>query len=625
MTLPVEILKKYWGFNNFRPLQQDIIEKVIQGNDVIGVLPTGSGKSIIYQISGIARNGLTLVISPLIALMEEQAFKLNERGIKAISLTGNLNFSELTRLLDNAAYGQTQFLFLSPERLQNDFILKRLNQMPVKLITIDEAHCISEWGHDFRPSYTKIHILREIFPDVPMLALTATARENVLNDIKTYLKLKQPKLFKTSIIRKNIAYKVIKKTDKLNALTQLLKKDTSAIVYVKTRKKTYQYAGFAKKYGFKTAFFHGGMSFKDKQQALNDWLQNKTMVMFATTAFGMGIDKPDVRQVFHLDFPASLENYIQESGRAGRDGQLSEAILLADESDLNQFENHYLQQVPDINFVHTVYKSLFNHFYLGLYEGANQSYNLNFLEFCRRFKLDPYKTLQVLQILESEEILKTIQTHTFYATIQILVRPEDIRSYIRHKRAGWEVLNILIRSFTDIFQLPVKVSEQKIASKTGLPIHTVKKALTELNKRKILSYQSAGDVFIVQFLENRDENLFLYHQNKIIRRLKLKKAQLKAVYQYVTNTETCRAQFLSQYLGDKPSENCKICDICKAKAQSLTENDIRKKIENILKKKCLKQHELQQHFEQEILEILDWMIEQDIVFFSKDFKYCIKK
>ncbi len=623
MPSPKEILKKIWGYEHFRPQQETIIQEILQQKDVIAILPTGSGKSIIYQVAGLALNGLTIVISPLIALMEDQVANLNKLGVKAISLTGNLNFTDLERLLNNAAFGHTNFLFISPERLQNPYVLKRLQQMPVKLITVDEAHCISEWGHDFRPSYTKIHILKEQLPNVPVIALTATAKDEVIKDIEQYLAMNKPKIFKTNVLRTNIAYKVLQVPDKLNALTQLLKKNTSAIVYVKTRKKTYQYAALVEKYGYQTAFFHGGMSFKDKQKALQDWVQNKTNVMFATTAFGMGIDKADVRQVFHLDLPASLENYIQESGRAGRDGTYSEAILLTNETELKDFDQNFIEQLPDLTLIRKVYNSLFNHFYVGLNDGKGQSYDLNFMDFCKRFNLNPYQTLQAIQILESEEVIKTNQKKRFYSTVQILSRPAEVRSYIKHKRAGWQILNDLVRSYTDIFHLPTPISEYKIGIKTDLNPAKVKEYLLELAKREIISYKSAGDIFMINFLENRDDHLFLYHQKRFEKRLDLKKEQLKSVYRYVTNHQTCRIQFLAHYLGDRSIKECGICDICLAKNNHLSSSEIQQKIIKLLRQNCLKQHELKQHFQQEIQSVLDWMIENEQIYFSKNFEYCL--
>ncbi len=623
MLSPKQILKQYWGYESFRPPQEAIINEVLNKKDVIAILPTGSGKSVIYQVAGLALNGLTLVVSPLIALIEEQNATLNRRGIKSIALTGSLPLPDLERLLNNAQFGGAKFLFLSPERIQNPYVQKRLSRMDINLISIDEAHCISEWGHDFRLSYTKLSLLRDIIPQAPVLALTATAKQAVVDDIKTYLDLQKPVVFKSSVVRSNIAYKVIETGQKLNTLTDLLKKDTTAIVYVKTRKQTYQYAGYMAQQGFKTAFFHGGMSFKEKQDTLVNWLDNKTRIMFATTAFGMGIDKPDVRQVFHMDLPASLENYVQESGRAGRDGALSEAVILASSYDTTHFKENYLDLLPDMDFIHLVYKSLFNHFYLGEHEGKDLELDLNFIAFCSRFKLDTYKTLQALQILESEEILQVNQTRRFYASVKILWKQAAVRQYIAQKRAGYQILNHLIRSYTDIFYLDTKIQPKKIAQKLDINFSEVENALKTLHKRQIIDYKPAGDVFIIRFLESRDDHLFRFHQNHIEKRLAFKKEQLQKVGEYIQNKNLCRSQFLAQYFEENDHTACGICDICLQNNQDYSDKEILNLIKKLLQEQCLTATALQQHFHKDITPYLDKLVENQQINISNNFKYCI--
>ncbi len=624
MTKPIDILQRFWGYDSFRYPQEEIIKDVIAGKDVIGILPTGIGKSVIYQVAGLLLDGITVVISPLIALIEDQVTNLNRRGIKSIALTGQLNFKELERLFDNAQFGGGKFLFLSPERLQNDYVKKRLAQMPMKLITVDEAHCISEWGHDFRPSYTKIHQLREILPGVPVLALTATAKKIVVNDIATYLELVNPVIYRISVVRPNIAYKVYHSGQKINALIQHLKKDQTAIVYVKTRKKTYQYARYVAQQGFKTAFFHGGMSYDEKQAALNNWLQNKTRIMFATTAFGMGINKPDVRQVLHLDLPASLENYVQESGRAGRDGKLSEAIIFIDNNDLDNFEQNYLSLIPELDFVKKVYHNLYNHFYIAKDEGKDLEFNLDFMGFCKRFQLDIIKTLNVLQILEAEEIIKTTQTRKFFPTVKITVSPFEIRSYIKNKRKGYQILDFFVRSYTDIFYLDTKINLKKIAEKTGLEPVIIENYLKELQKRQIIDYQPSGDIFLIHFLEAYNDNLFLYHSKKIERRLRLKKSQLKQVLAYIKNRNKCRSVFLAGYFDEDDVKECGICDICLSRQHSMTEQEVLQKILSMLQERCLRKDEIQRNFNTDIIPYLDKLIENNKIEISSGFKYCIK-
>ena len=622
---PKQILQQYWGFEQFRKPQEQIIDDVLTGNDVIAILPTGSGKSIIYQVAGLAQNGITIVISPLIALIEDQVTNLNRRGIKAVALTGQLNFSELERLLNNVQFGRSKFVFLSPERLQNEYAQKRLSQMPINLITVDEAHCISEWGHDFRPAYTKIHELRTLLPDVPILALTATAKPNVVKDIETYLDLEHPKIYRTSVIRPNIAYKVHHSQQKINALISHLKKDESVVVYVKTRKKTYQYANYVAQRGFKTAFFHGGMSFEAKQKALSDWLQHKTYIMFATTAFGMGIDKADVRQVLHLDLPASLENYVQESGRAGRDGQPAEAIIFTDDYDLKYFEESYLQMIPDPDFVYRVYKSLYNHFYIAQYEGEGLEVDLDLINFCNRFKLNVLKTLQAFQILESEAIIQTTQTRTYFASVKILLGPTEIRKYVRNQRFGYQIIDYFIRSYTDIFYLDTKINPKKIADKLELSLAEVKSQLLELQRRQIIDYKPAGAIFAVKFLASYDENLFLFHRKKIEQRLNLKKEKLNQVLAYIIDKKKCRSIFLAEYFGEQNSKACGICDVCLNQKKPESDAEILDRILGLLKDGCLTKHEIQKIFNRDINLHIDKLIENNSVFLSGDFKYCLNR
>ncbi len=624
MATALQILQQYWGYDNFRQPQEEIINDIAAGKDVIGILPTGSGKSVIYQVAGLLLDGITIVISPLIALIEDQVAGLNRRGIKAVALTGYLNFNELERLLDNVQFGNTKFVFLSPERLQNDYLQKRLSLMPIGLITVDEAHCISEWGHDFRPSYTKIHILREILSGIPVLALTATAKKNVVKDIETYLELRQPKIYRTSVVRENIAYKVVRTNQKINALINHLNKDQSAIVYVKTRKKTYQYAKYVAQQGFKTAYFHGGMSYEEKQATLKNWLQNKSRIMFATTAFGMGIDKPDVRQVLHLDLSDSLENYVQESGRAGRDEKPSEAIIFVDDEDMKYFDRKYLNLIPDIDYIQKVYKSLYNHFYIAKNEGKDLEVNLNFLDFCKRFNLDISQTLNAIQILEAEEIIKTKQSRRYIPTAKILVSQSEIRSYVKNKRAGYQIIDYFIRSFTDIFYIHTNVNLNKIADKTELPPEQIKQNLIELSKRQIIDYQPAGDIFIIHFLESYDKDLFLFHRKKIQQRLKLKKNRLQNVLSYINNKNKCRSVFLAEYFEEENIEECGVCDVCLSKQSNLTEKEIFQKINHLLQKQCLNKHELQQQFKIDIMPYLDKLIENNKIKLSSVFKYCLK-
>jgi len=617
----VQILQKYWGYESFRTPQLEIIETVIAKKDVIAVLPTGSGKSVIYQVAGLMLEGITVVVSPLIALIEDQVTTLNNLGIKSIALTGGLSFDELARLLDNTAFGSTKFLLLSPERLQNEYVQRRLSTMNISLITIDEAHCISEWGYDFRPSYLKLSILRDLLPEVPIITLTATAKNQVVTDIENYLSLATPKIFRQPVFRKNIKYSIVNSEDKIASLAAILNPDETAIVYVRIRKRTYQMADLLAKRGFKTAFFHGGMSLADKQLALQNWLDNKTKIMFATTAFGMGINKADVRKVVHLDLPNSLENYVQESGRAGRDGKMSDAIILLSDYDLTYYENTSIQNIPSIDDIYKVYKSLYNHFYIAEGEGIEVLKSMDLIQFCKRFNLDLYKTLNVLQMLDSEEFIKVNQGRRFFAGIRVIASPAMVRNYIAQKRLGYEVLNHLVRSYTDILHLAVKIKTNVLAKIIELPKQEILRMLLALQERELIDYQPEGEHFSILFLLNRDENTFKYKSKSLKKRILHKKHQVESVLRYVKNDTICRAQFLADYFEEKTTNNCGICDVCLSQNNRQTKQDVYNEILVLLSDNCLTKKALQVNFNTDISPVLDKLMAQKKLYF-KDLKYC---
>jgi len=618
----VQILQKYWGYDSFRSPQLDIINAVVAKNDVVAVLPTGSGKSVIYQVAGLMLGGITLVISPLIALIEDQVNTLNNLGIKSIALTGGLSFDELARLLDNTAFGNTKFLFISPERLQNDYVQRRLSNMNISLITIDEAHCISEWGHDFRPSYLKLSILRDLLlPETSIISLTATAKQRVISDIEAYLSLQNPTIFRESVFRKNIVYSIINAEDKIGMLATILHPNETAIVYVRTRKRTYQMADLLAHRGFKTAFFHGGMALQDKQKSLQDWLDNKVKIMFATTAFGMGINKADVRKVLHMDLPESLENYVQESGRAGRDGKMSEASILLSDYDIDFYKNTSLKNIPSLEDIYKVYKSLYNHFYIAEGEGIEVLKSMDFMYFCNRFSLDIYKTLNVLQMLESEGFIEVNQGRRFFAKIQITASPTMTRNYVTHKRLGYKVVDFLVRNYTDILNLSVKIKTHILAKQLDMPRLELLDILLGLQKRNLIDYQPEGERFSILFLRNRDENTFKYKTKNLQKRILHKKHQVLQVLAYVENDSTCRAQFLADYFEEKTTNNCGICDVCLSQNNRQTKQDVYNEILVLLSDNCLTKKALQVNFNTDISAVLDKLMAQKKITFI-DLKYC---
>jgi len=613
-----EILKFYWGFDSFRPLQQEIIEASVRGKDVIGVLPTGSGKSIIYQVAGLKREGLTLVISPLIALIEDQVKKLQFLGIKSIALTGNIPPHELTRLLDNAFYGNTKFLFLSPERLQNLYLQRRLAQAKIGLIAVDEAHCISEWGHDFRPSYLKISVLREIHPETPIIALTATAKRAVINDIVMQLRLKNPLIFKQSVKRENLAFKVFETENKLGSLLQKISPDESAIVYVRTRKRTYQLAEILIQNGLKAGFFHGGMSFEDKQKSMEKWLSGKINIMVSTNAFGMGIDKPDVRKVFHMDLPGSLENYLQEAGRAGRDGKYAEAILFYTRSDIDFYKNVFIKKLPGIQEVIYVYKSLYNHFYIAEGEGDGNEFAFDYKAFCQRFQLPLLSTLDVIKILESEEIISLKNTKNFFSSIKVLASPASIREYIFHKRKYSALLDLLIRKYSDIFHQFQKIHLGFFKESLQISTDELHTQLVYLDSLALIEYKPGGGDFSLVFHLPKDEFLLKRKTKNFQKRIEIKKQQLQNLLQYVLNNQECRVQQLVRYFEEADSEKCGICDVCEREEHKYTPEETALKIMELLETKAMSEDELRQVFHRDITPVLRFLFDRKKINFDFD-------
>ncbi len=615
------ILKKYWGFDSFRPLQKEIIDTVVKGKDVVAILPTGSGKSLIYQVAGLSRQGLTLVISPLIALIEDQTNKLNSLGIKSIALSGPLPFYEMERLMDNALYSDNKFLFLSPERLQNNYIRKRLENADIGLVVVDEAHCISEWGHDFRPSYLKIAQLNEFTSNVPFLALTATAGDKVLDDIVKYLSLNQPVIFRESVKRENLRFKVWKTGDKNGTILQELKKDETALVYVNMRKKTYEISYILETNGYKSAAFHGGMDFHTKQKVLEEWLQNQTKIIVATNAFGMGIDKPDVRKVIHNDLPFSLENYLQEAGRAGRDGKMSEAILLFNANDIDKDNNFFLNKIPRVEEIIKVYKRLYTYYHIAENEGEGMEFDFDYKDFCQKYQLDLFKTLDILKILESEEIIQLKNQYSILPEVKIEVSPAQIRTYFDSGSKYTGLLDILIRQYSDIFYQFVKIKPDKIAEILSVEIQLILNYLNELSKQGIISYKPPGKDFRILFLMSKDEYFLQRKIKDFKKRIQIKKEKLQAVIDYVTNEKICRTRFLSRYFGEKNTEDCMICDICIKNHSTLTDDDILLKIKELLKDEAMNKRELQKYFTVNIDKHLDFLIEQKKIKFNILNKY----
>ncbi|HJY12327.1 MAG TPA: ATP-dependent DNA helicase RecQ, partial [Flavobacterium sp.] len=426
-----EILLKYWKHDSFRPLQKEIIESVLDGQDTFALLPTGGGKSICFQVPAMMQEGICLVVSPLIALMKDQVANLQKRDIKAIALTGGIHTEEIIDLLDNCQFGNFKFLYLSPERLQSDWILERIKNLPINLIAIDEAHCVSQWGHDFRPAYLRISELKKYFPKIPFMALTATATPRVIEDIKTELGLKNPNFFQQSFERKNIAYMVFEIEDKLYRTEQILKKNPQpSIIYVRNRKSCLNMSTQLQSLGFKTTYYHGGLSAKEKDKNMQLWMSEQAQVIVATNAFGMGIDKDNVKTVIHTQLPENLENYYQESGRAGRNGEKAFSVLLFNNADANHTEQQFLSVLPDKKFLKTMYVKLCNYFQIAYGEGLDDSFSFKLNHFCNKYDFPTLKTYNALQFLNQQGIITMSQEFSEKITLQFLIESKEVIRYM---------------------------------------------------------------------------------------------------------------------------------------------------------------------------------------------------
>jgi len=425
----LKILEKYWGFPQFRQQQFEVIEAILNKKDTLTLFPTGGGKSICFQVPALLKEGICVVVSPLISLMEDQVNSLQQKNIKAMAITGGISYADLDRKLDNCIFGNYKFLYLSPERLQQELVRERLKQMNVNLIAVDEAHCISQWGHDFRPAYRNIAQIRELLPEVNIAAFTATATKDVIKDICIQLQFTEANIHQKSFERSNLTYDIVKTEDKFFRLTQILQNE-SAIIYVRSRNATQEISEFLNKNGITAAAYHGGMKKEDKSSKFEKWLNNKINVMVATTAFGMGIDKPDVRSVIHIDLPESMESYFQEAGRAGRDNEPAKAIILTNEGDIPVLKNQFLNNLASVEDVKFVYRKLNAYFRIAFGDGENTEYDFNFASFCNQYKLNSLKTYNALQLMDRCSILRLTQNYQKKTEIRILLSGNHLDNYL---------------------------------------------------------------------------------------------------------------------------------------------------------------------------------------------------
>ncbi len=574
MISPKKILNKYWKHNSFRRPQAEIIQAVLQHKNVIAILPTGAGKSLCFQIPALLEEGVCIVISPLIALMNDQVESLNKKGIKSIALSSRYSFDETINAFDNLQYGNYKFLYLSPEKLQSELIQEKIKQLNVNLIAVDEAHCISEWGHDFRPSYLKINKLQNIHPNVKTIALTATATPEVIEDIINNLNLENVSIFKKSFFRENLSYQIKYSEDILNQLKQILIHfNEPVIVYVNTRRSCINISNFLNKNNFRSSFYHGGLTFDEKNTAFTNWADEKTPIMVATNAFGMGIDKSNVRAVIHLNLPQSIENYIQETGRAGRDGKKSFAYLLYNNNTIFDFKNIIQKGLATPEICKDVYIKLNKYYQIGNGEKPDQFFDFILQDFCNYFNLPIHITYNALTTLEIEGILEFLQNINQSSVIKIAVSNDELFSYQKRNPNTKIIIQTLLRTYGGIFDQFIKVNEYNIAKKLQLTKIDIVNLLNKLKNDNILIYKYFTGISQIKFTVPREDNFAINHIAKNIRKRNKNKIQkVNSVIEFVENNKVCRSVQLQQYFGEKETSNCNLCDVCNAKIKKKKTN-----------------------------------------------------
>jgi len=569
---PREILKKYWQYDAFRPLQEDIINSVLAGNDTLALLPTGGGKSICFQVPSLAREGICIVVSPLIALMKDQVANLQRRGIKAIAVYSGMNAREIDIAIDNCVYGHNKFLYLSPERLTTDIVRARLPKMKVNLLAIDEAHCISQWGYDFRPPYLQIAEIREILPQIPVLALTATATPDVITDICEKLVFRDHKIFVKSFERKNLTYAVLKEENKLERLLRICNRvPGTGIVYVRNRKKTREIAEFLQYNKISASYYHAGLDATTRDNRQDEWVQEKIRVIVSTNAFGMGIDKPNVRFVVHMDLPDSPEAYFQEAGRGGRDEKRAFAVLLYNKSDLLDLARAHENSFPPIDFIKNIYNALGNYLQLAMGSGRDLSYDFVLQDFCSHYNLDRIKTFNALVFLEKEGYITLSEAFSSPSRIMVLLDKEELYRFMVANPLYDILLKILLRSYAGLFTDFTRIHEEEITKRLSVGIDELTRHLNRLHQLRVLYYEPANSVPRITFNSGRlnASDLSISPENYKNRK-KSAGLRVNAMHEYVTSENICRSTLLLQYFGETPPPPCGKCDVC----TSSTRNEI---------------------------------------------------
>jgi ATP-dependent DNA helicase RecQ len=631
MPQALEILKKYWKHDKFRSLQKEIIDSVLSGQDTFALLPTGGGKSICFQIPAMMKEGICLVISPLIALINDQVQNLQNLDIKTIALTGGLKSDEISVLLDNCKFGNYKFIYLSPERLQTEWILERIKQLPISMIAIDEAHCVSQWGHDFRPSYLKISNLKLHFSKIPFIALTASATKRVQDDVILQLGLKNTAIFKKSFKRDNIAYYVIEAEDKLFMLEQILNKNPEpSIIYVRNRKSCLDISSQLQSLGFRSTYYHGGLSVKEKEKNMQIWMSEEAQVIVATNAFGMGIDKANVKTVIHIQLPENLENYYQEAGRAGRNEEKAYAILLTSTYDKLNAENQFISVLPDKDFLNNMFIKLCNYFQIAYGEGIENRFTFNLNQFCNKYQFPIIKTYNALQFLDRQGIVTLSQEFSEKVTVQFIISSKEVIRYISLNKREEPIILALLRTYPGIHEVPASINLNFIAKKAETTEDIVNSLLLQLKDKGIIDYQAKSNDTSIIFNVIREDNRTINSVSKYLEiQNNLKRNQLNSVIEYTFENSNCKSKFILNYFEEKIIDDCGICSYCISKGKKPNESeDLREQILLILKEKgAQNSREIQYSINKssdEIIFALQNLLESGKIILTSNNRYTLK-
>ena len=615
-----QILRKYWGFSDFRPLQEDIIKSVLKGNDTLALLPTGGGKSITFQVPALTIEGICLVVTPLIALMKDQVDKLNNLNIKAYAIHSGYTFDEISVILDKCIYSDVKFLYISPERIHSDIFIEKLKNINVNLIAVDEAHCISQWGYNFRPSYLNIANLKKVLPNIPILALTATATPKVIIDIQDKLRFKKQNVLQSSFERKNLIYMVRKLEDKHQYIINILSKTKgSGIIYVRNRKKTREIAQILIKNSISAHFYHGGLDTVKRTERQNDWMNGKIKVMVATNAFGMGIDKPDVRFVIHYDIPDSIEEYFQEAGRAGRDTKKAYAVLLYSNIDLLQMEQRIKRNFPEIEYIKKVYQALCNYLKIPIGGGKGITYDFKISDFVSEYNLQVIQAYNSLKFLEKDGYIELIDEIDNPSRIHFIVNRDDLYKFQVANIAFDGFIKLILRSYTGLFTDFVKIDENTLAKRANINREQVYNFLIKLSKFGIIKYIPQKRTPLIVFTEERlnEKNLRISKENYQNNKQRYIE-KINAVLDYVNNKSKCRSRYLLAYFGQKNTYKCGKCDICKSSNElELSKYEFDLILDEIKKNLNDKDYELDDlikiltHTKQKCIKVIQWLFDNN--------------